>query len=423
MTEKQPLRKRGVSPQGEVPHAQSGVDEDIPHSQLVIDEDVPHSQLVIDEDVPHSQLVIDEDVPHSQLAIDEGPRSEIGASSQSEGAPTADEGEPPPEVRDILTSYFREAARFRPLTPEDEVALAQRVRTGQEAAARLEAQGIGNVEELRALVADGERARHGLVEANLRLVPFVAKSLRGMGALTREDLVQEGNLGLLRAAERFDGTHGTRFSTYACWWIWSFMKRAVTDRGHLVRLPSHMAERVRAVLRVRAELARERRGTDPSVHDLAERLGWQVEVVMFILQSLDVPLSLDSRVDEQQPTFGEGLAAPASARPDMLTFRHQERGIVNALVDSLGERVAFVLRERFGLTGREPRTLEDIGEELGVSPERIRQIEVEGLNRLRHPAKTRLLQGLLEYGRPDPNAPPPGKKGDSSRAKGTRRKK
>lgn len=182
-------------------------------------------------------------------------------------SPSSDE-ETRDEVRDILAAYFRDAAKFRLLTPQEELALARRIHTGRAAAERLAISATEHMIELRALAEEGERARKALVEANLLLVPFVAKRINNRGFLTQEDLIQEGNLGLLRAAEKFDDSHGTRFSTYACWWIWSSMKRAVIDRGRLVRLPVHIADRIPLLLRTRAALARERDGAQPSAQEL-----------------------------------------------------------------------------------------------------------------------------------------------------------
>jgi RNA polymerase primary sigma factor len=303
--------------------------------------------------------------------------------------------EPPNEVRDILASYYRDAKKFKLLRSEEEIALARRVAAGRAAAERLAASDAERRIELEELVRDGDRARHRLVEANLRLVPFVAKSIASRGALSEEDMIQEGNIGLLRAAEKFDGAHGTRFSTYACWWIWSYMKRGLIDRGRLVRLPVHVADRVPALLKKRAALTREHDGREPTPHELAEQLGWRIETVQFVLQGLDAPVSLDSRSGDDMPSLGERLTAPPEARPDIAAVRSEERGLLSALVESLGDRLAFVLRERFGLEGGIPRTLEDIGQQLGVTRERIRQLEKKALDKLRHPSRSRLLGDIF----------------------------
>lgn len=303
--------------------------------------------------------------------------------------------EPPDEVRDILTSYYRAALSFPLLRPEEEKALARRVYAGKAAAEQLQRGVTAHRAELEMLVDDGDRARDRLIKANLRLVPFVAKSIRNRSSLSEEDLIQEGNMGLLRAAEKFDAAQGTRFSTYACWWIWSFMKRGLTNRGRLVRLPTHMADRIPPLLRARRALARENGGREPSAQELAEHLGWHIEKVHFVLQALDSPISLDTTSDDGLSPLGDRLMAPPEARPDVVAVRHEERGLIAILVDSLGERLSFVLRERFGLDGGEPRTLGDIAKQLGVTRERARQIEAKALEALRHPSRGRLLRDLF----------------------------
>jgi RNA polymerase sigma factor (sigma-70 family) len=326
---------------------------------------------------------------------DDTPALSVGIPDQDAEPDSAQE--PPDEVRDLLASYYRDAKKFKQLRSEEEVALARRVATGRAAAERLPSADAESRVELEELARDGNRARQQLVEANLRLVPFVAKSFESHGALSEEDLIQEGNLGLLRAAEKFDGAHGTRFSTYACWWIWSCMKRGLIDRGRLVRLPVHVADRVPTLLKKRAALRRENDGRDPTPQELAEHLGWRIEMVQFVLQGLDAPMSLDTRSDESMPSLGERLTAPAEARPDIAAARSEVRDVVIALVDSLGERLAFVLTARFGLDGGDPMTLEDIGQQLGVTRERVRQLEKKAFDQLRHPSRSRLLAEISGF--------------------------
>ena len=301
------------------------------------------------------------------------------------------------EVRDILTAFYEDAAKVKHLTATEEVALSRRIHASFDAKARLlETQDPDLARELTLLARDGEAARKQLVEANLLLVPFVAKRLFVRGSLTEEDLIQEGNLGLLRAVDRYDGSVGTRFSTYACWWIWSFMKRAVDDRSRLVRLPVHILDRVPTLLRMQRALSREKDGGPVTPHELAEHLGWRIDTVMFVLQALDAaPLSLDAGPDDESQTLGERLASPPETRPDVATVRREEKGVINSLVASLGEKLAFIVRERFGLASGIPRTLEDIGAQMGVTRERIRQLEAKALEKLRHPSRTKLFADLL----------------------------
>ncbi|MBZ0236370.1 MAG: sigma-70 family RNA polymerase sigma factor [Deltaproteobacteria bacterium] len=328
---------------------------------------------------------------------DEGSSDVVGVAditTENEEEPGA---EALAEVRDILKAFYEDASKYKLLTSNEEIALARRIRTGLAARERLKEGAADDVaRELKTLADDGDAARTELVQANLLLVPHVAKEVGTRGALTQEDLIQEGNLGLLRAADRFNGDHGTRFSTYACWWIWSFMKRAANDHGRLVRIPVHILDRIPMLLRTRRALALERGGGDVSVHELAEHLSWRVETVQFVLQALEAPpISMDSRADDDAAPLAERLAAPPENRPDTATVHREQRGIIDALVASLGEKLAFIVRERFGLANGIPRTLEDIGEQMGVTRERVRQLEVKAFEKLRHPSRMKLVLELL----------------------------
>jgi len=333
-----------------------------------------------------------------------------------------DDGEPGAEalaeVRDILKAFYEDASKYKLLSAPEEVALARRILAGRAARERL-AQGEPDEfgRELKELADDGDAARTELVQANLLLVPHVAKQVNTRGTLTQEDLIQEGNLGLLRAADRFDGAHGTRFSTYACWWIWSFMKRAVDDRGRLVRVPVHILSRVPTLLRTQKALTLEKGGGPVSAQELAEHLNWRVETVQFVLQALEAPpLSIDARADDDATTLSEHLAAPPDTRPDTATVRREQKSLIDALVASLGEKLSFIVRERFGLANGIPRTLEDIGAQMGVTRERIRQLEVKAFQKLRHPSRMKLVRELLGLDRVAPAEPPTPADGPESSA-------
>lgn len=325
---------------------------------------------------------------------------------------SADDEEPPAEaiaeVRDILTAFYQDASKFKLLSASEEISLARRIHAGQDARTRL-TQDASNefTRELQRLADDGTAARNMLIEANLRLVPYVAKQVRSHGSLTQEDLIQEGNLGLLRAADRFDSTHETRFSTYAVWWIWSFMKRAVDDRGRLVRIPVHILDRVPMLLRTQRSLSLQNGGRKVSVQDLAEHLSWRVDTVQFVLQAMETPPASIDGGDEEGLHLGERLAAPLESSPEIATARQEQRGIIEAWVASLGGKLAFVVRERFGLSNGIPRTLEDIGAQLGVTRERIRQIEVKAFEKLRHPSRMKHVRELLALDHVAANASEP----------------
>lgn len=326
-----------------------------------------------------------------------------------DAAAAAEEEEPPAEVlaeaRSILTAFFQDASKFKLLTAAEEVALSRRIHAGRDARERLKdgvpAELAGG---LKVLADDGDAARTSLVEANLRLVPYVAKQIHSRGSLTPEDLIQEGNLGLLRAADRFNSAHETRFSTYAVWWIWSFMKRAVDDRGRLVRVPVHILDRVPTLLRTQRALALEKGGGEVTAQELAEHLSWRIDTVLFVLQAMEAPpVSIDVPEEEDGVSVGARLAAPPESRPDSVAARREQKGKIDALVASLGEKLAFIVRERFGLANGIPRTLEDIGAQLGVTRERIRQLEVKAFEKLRHPSRMKLALDLLGLDRVAPS--------------------
>jgi len=332
--------------------------------------------------------------------------SDVEASDAAESTgvlagPVEDDEEPPAEalaeVRDILTAFYQDASKFKLLTAAEEISLSRRIHAGQAARERV-AQGVPDdvARELKTLADNGDAARITLVEANLRLVPYVAKQVNTRGSLTQEDLIQEGNLGLLRAADRFDSAHETRFSTYAVWWIWSFIKRAVDDRGRLVRVPVHILDRVPTLLRTQRALSLERGGGHVSVQELAAHLNWRVDTVQFVLQAMEAPpVSIDGSDGDEGISLGDRLTASPESSPDTATVRREQKGLIEAMVASLGEKLAFIVRERFGLANGIPRTLEDIGAQLGVTRERIRQLEVKAFEALRHPSRMKLVRDLL----------------------------
>jgi RNA polymerase primary sigma factor len=307
---------------------------------------------------------------------------------ESASEPVADEpteGTPPEIVRDMLGAYYQAASHFQRLSADEELALSRRFQIGRAAAKTLSStESVVDRAALAEFVADGKRARDTLIEASLLLVPHVAKSIEGRDLLPKEDLIQEGNLGLMRAVETFEVGHEARFSTYACWWIWSFMKRALANRGRLVRLPVHFVDRLPLLFKARAALTRERDGVPPSCSELAEHLGWRLEHVVFALQSHDHPQSIDATTGDNTRSLSDRLIAPLDSQPDTAVARSQEQRIIADLVDSLGDRMALVLREHFGLGGMVPKTLEEIGDAMGVTRERVRQIEAKALDRLRH---------------------------------------
>ena len=303
---------------------------------------------------------------------------------------------------DAVRLYLQQIGRVPLLDAEQEVRIAERIQRGGEAAETLaelsvtgEELGAEQTAQLERLVSDGEAARDELTQANLRLVVSIAKryASRSMALL---DVIQEGNLGLIRAVEKFDHSKGFKFSTYATWWIRQSITRAIADQSRTIRIPVHVAEAVNRVKRVqwqmRQELMRE-----PTVAELAAELDQPIEKVSEILRiSLDL-LSLDSPVGESEDSSlanfieDQNAVAPGDAATRTLLVE-----AVREVLGELSQREQGVVRMRFGLDEDRPRTLKEVGEAFGVTRERIRQIEAKTLTKLRHPHRSEQLRDYLE---------------------------
>jgi RNA polymerase sigma factor (sigma-70 family) len=296
---------------------------------------------------------------------------------------------------DGVRQYLNSIGRVALLTPEEEVDLAKRYQAGMAAKARLRESSLTSRqrEHLEHLVADGLRAQERLVTANLRLVVSVARRYLGRG-LSLLELVQEGNLGLMRGVEKFDHTKGYKFSTYATWWIRQALTRGTANKARAVRLPVHVHELVAKVRRAEFELLQVL-GRDPTDEEVAETLGITEERLLELRLAGREITSLDRTVGEDgETTLGELVPDDDAPDPELVAAREMARMEVNAALAELHERERGVLELRYGLAGQEPRTLEEIGELYGVTRERIRQIEKSTLAKLRHPAHARRLQGL-----------------------------
>ncbi len=299
---------------------------------------------------------------------------------------------------DSVRMYLRDIGRVDLLTVEEERRLAQLVEQGAAAAASIDA-GVDNPAEVRRLtrqVTMGERARSELTQANLRLVVSIAKrySNRGVQLL---DLVQEGNLGLMRAVETFDHTKGFKFSTYATWWNRQAITRCIADQARTIRIPVHMVEHINRLTRTRRELLSELQ-RDPTPEELAARLHIPVERVEELLQISMEPLSLDSPVGEDEDAVRGDFVEDRGSAPDTEAARRLLEQTVNQVIGSLGEREAEIIKMRFGIgpTNSRPLTLEEVGEALGVTRERIRQIEAKTLMKLRSPGTAQRLREFLD---------------------------
>ncbi|CAN5554993.1 hypothetical protein BH20ACT2_BH20ACT2_09240 [soil metagenome] len=307
-------------------------------------------------------------------------------------------------VEDPVRVYLKEIGRVPLLTGPEEVNLAKRIEAGTAAAIRLaDLTAAGAVKQLTgderlastATARDGEAAKDALIQANLRLVVSIAKRYVGRGMLLL-DLVQEGNLGLMRAVEKFDHTKGFKFSTYATWWIRQAITRAIADQARTIRIPVHMFESINKVHRMQRQMLQELE-REPTVEELAHKVDMTPARVREIQRiSLD-PLSLDSPVGEADDSnlsdFIEDQGAEEPA--EMAARRMLGEAVVEAL-DGLNDREKQVVRLRFGLVDGQSRTLEEVGREFGVTRERIRQIESKTLAKLRHPQRSQKLRDYLD---------------------------
>jgi RNA polymerase primary sigma factor len=292
---------------------------------------------------------------------------------------------------DTVKMYLREIGRVDLLSADDERKLAMRIELTLLAGA-LDATERRRIKEI---IRDGNDANDKLVEANLRLVVSIAKRYVGRG-MNLLDLVQEGNLGLMRAVEKFDYTKGFKFSTYATWWIRQAITRSIADQARTIRIPVHMVEHMNRVVRVQRQLAQELE-REPTIEELAEKTALTPERVREIQRIAQDPLSLDSPVGEEDDSnlgdFIEDSGADAPA--DVATRRMLAQAVEQAL-DELSEREQEVMRLRYGLVDGQARTLEEVGKEFGVTRERIRQIEAKTLAKLRHPQRSQKLKEFLE---------------------------
>jgi RNA polymerase primary sigma factor len=302
------------------------------------------------------------------------------------------------ESFDPVRMYLKEIGRVPLLTADEEKRLAQRLEAGVIAAEKLATtpdlspQERANIEWT---INDGELAKRKLTEANLRLVVSIAKRYvnRGMSLL---DLVQEGNLGLMRAVEKFDYTKGFKFSTYATWWIRQAITRAIADQARTIRIPVHMVETMNKVLRVQRQMLQEL-GREPTVEEVAAKVDMSPDRVRDIQRIALEPLSLETPVGEEDDSFlGDFVADENTISPDSAAERERLKDEIEMALLELNPREQQVMRLRFGLDDGQVRTLEEVGREFGVTRERIRQIESKTLAKLRHPTRSQRLRDYLE---------------------------
>jgi len=304
---------------------------------------------------------------------------------------------------DSVRVYLKEIGRVPLLTGPDEVRLAKRMEDGLEAVdelavlnaeGRLESLDFATRRKLQRRVRDGDRARQQLIQANLRLVVSIAKRYVGRG-MQLLDLVQEGNLGLMRAVQKFDHSKGFKFSTYATWWIRQAISRAIADQARTIRIPVHMVETINRVRRTQRDML-QKLEREPSIEELATEVDLTPERVREILRiSLD-PVSLEAPVGEDDSQLGDFLADENAERPVDVAARAMLSNDVLEALDELNDREKEVVRMRFGLIDGRARTLEEVGRAFGVTRERIRQIESKTLAKLRHPQRSEKLRDYLD---------------------------
>ena len=309
-------------------------------------------------------------------------------------------------IDDPVRMYLKEIGKVPLLNPDEEIVLAQAMSAGAEAKARLdeleeqrkngETPEISPEEEaqLRKVYQKGESSKQKLAEANLRLVVSIAKRYVGRGMLFL-DLIQEGNLGLIKAVEKFDYTKGYKFSTYATWWIRQAITRAIADQARTIRIPVHMVETINKVIRVSRQLLQEL-GHDPSPNEIAAEMGMPVEKVREVLKIAQEPVSLETPIGEEEDShLGDFIPDEGASEPsEAASFTLLKEQLMDVL-STLTPREEKVLKLRFGIEDGRSRTLEEVGKEFNVTRERIRQIEAKALRKLRHPSRSKKLKDFL----------------------------
>ncbi len=334
----------------------------------------------------------------ARMLADEG--VDVLDGSADEGgtrpAPESSDETRRPVTSDLVRIYLREIGRVPLLTAEDEVELAKSIEAGLFAEEKL-AGGLpchgAERPELALLAAEGLRAKQRLIEANLRLVVSIAKRYigRGLGFL---DLIQEGNLGLIRAVEKFDYTKGYKFSTYATWWIRQAITRAIADQARTIRIPVHMVETINKMARVQRQLHQDL-GREPTAGEIAAEIGMPADRVAEIQRIAQEPVSLQAPIGEEDSDLGDFIEDTDAVVPIEAAAFIMLQDQLEQILDTLSGREQKIIQLRFGLTDGHPRTLEEVGREFGVTRERIRQIESKTLAKLRHPSRAQVLRGYL----------------------------
>jgi RNA polymerase primary sigma factor len=326
----------------------------------------------------------------------EGNVTQEAASEPDEREDTADLSRIP--INDSVGLYFAEMSEVPLLTHDEEIALAKQLEQGKEARRCLEDNGHNPEERdrLERLIEQGRKARESLVEANTRLVVSVAKKYRGMG-MPFLDLIQAGNEGLMKAVDKFDYRRGHKFSTYATWWIRQAVTRSLSDQGRTIRLPIHLNDRIRRVLKVAQKIEQDI-GRRPTPEEIAEEIkDLDAKKARWLLRVSRRSISLDKPIGDEEDAgeLGDFIVDETAPSPTQITEKRLLRESLERMLADLTPREARVLRMRFGLDGDRAHTLKEVGDRIGVTRERVRQIEGKALRKLRHPRHSRVLRDHL----------------------------
>jgi RNA polymerase primary sigma factor len=323
----------------------------------------------------------------------------LESQPETEELTRADEGDLSKRAptSDLVRIYLREIGRVPLLTAEDEVELAKSIEAGlfaQEKLARAAILSRAQRLDLELLARHGGRAKQRLIEANLRLVVSIAKRYVGRGMLFL-DLIQEGNLGLIRAVEKFDYAKGYKFSTYATWWIRQAITRAIADQARTIRIPVHMVETINKLVRVQRQMHQDL-GREPLPEEIGAEMGLPPERVMEIQRIAQEPVSLQSPIGEEDSDLGDFIEDADAIVPIEAAAFILLQDQLEDILGTLSDREQRIIQLRFGLSDGQPRTLEEVGREFGVTRERIRQIESKTLAKLRHPSRAQILREYLD---------------------------
>jgi len=323
----------------------------------------------------------------------------LESQPETEELTRADEGDLSKRAptSDLVRIYLREIGRVPLLTAEDEVELAKSIEAGlfaQEKLARAAILSRAQRLDLELLARHGGRAKQRLIEANLRLVVSIAKRYVGRGMLFL-DLIQEGNLGLIRAVEKFDYAKGYKFSTYATWWIRQAITRAIADQARTIRIPVHMVETINKLVRVQRQMHQDL-GREPLPEEIGAEMGLPPERVVEIQRIAQEPVSLQSPIGEEDSDLGDFIEDADAVVPIEAAAFILLQDQLEDILGTLSDREQRIIQLRFGLSDGHPRTLEEVGREFGVTRERIRQIESKTLAKLRHPSRAQILREYLD---------------------------